>query len=161
MGQKFRASDRVIRADGKERGREAEVLYVYNDEQMEISYCDTGRSYDVKAKHYILASKWTNPSYKPKESTIKWTKVVITEEVFELNGKKYLAPMSWLSSRLINLLIGKGFLKRVGRLASLFSNITEWEKWENSEIKKKTIGHPVHYNCIVYQVLKDVNQFNG
>ncbi len=165
MELSFKDSDRVVKIDGKERGREAEVVYVYNNEQMEIKYCDSPeRSYDVKTKHYIFASEWLKKEhlpYRPKDSTIKWVKTIITEDAFELKGEKYIAPISWLSSRLVKLLINKGFLKRIGRLGSLFSNIAEWEKWENSEIKKKAVGRPLHHNCIVYQILEDINQFNG
>lgn len=161
----MKQSDRVIKASGKKRGSAAEVRYVYNNEQMEIRYYDNPRrSYDVKIKNYVLVSDWVKSRhrpYKPKGSTIKWVVKIIAEDAFELDGRKYVSLMSWVSSRLIGMLIDKGFLGKIGRLGFLFHSVADWEKWENSEIKKRAVGHPIHYNCVVYQVLKDINQFNG
>ncbi|MCX6788999.1 MAG: hypothetical protein NTZ42_00085 [Candidatus Gribaldobacteria bacterium] len=168
MEQKFELSDRVVKTSGKKRGEEAEVCYIYNDEQMEIRYCDNPQRYDVKIKNYILASEWYKEQhrpYKPKEASVKWVKVLFTEDAFELNGEKYIAPAWWFSSKLINLLEEQGFMKWIGRFGFLFPNTAAWQEWQNAEIERmKANGKslaPVHYNRTIYQVLKDINQFNG
>lgn len=161
---KFQNSDRVVRTDGKEQGREATVVYVYNEEQMKIRYCDAGkRTYDVRSKHYILASEWKKSrplrSYQPKRSTIERIKAIIADSAFELSGKRYVAHMSHLTHREIELLVEKGFLRQVGRVGSLFPNTSHWEIWFNKEIRAG--GRPFHYNAMAYQALKDIDQFEG